>query len=49
MAKDTSKSQGDAGGDKGGNQPEKGNKIGSNDKDHRHDNGGGKTGNDRRH
>lgn len=39
MPKDTSKSQGDAGGDKGRNQPEKGNKIDSNRKDHRH--GGG--------
>lgn len=46
MAKDTSKGQADAGGDKDENQPEKGNKTGANETDHRHD--GGKHGNDRR-
>lgn len=37
MPKDTSKSQGDAGGDKSRNQPEKGNKTGVNETSHRHD------------
>jgi hypothetical protein len=46
MPKDTSKGQADSGGDKDRNQPEKGNKVGANDKDHRHE--GGRHGNDRR-